>query len=108
MNRHPCRQAFWDLLYYSIPVDESSQKYLKFISKEQPYQFCVLPNRLSPCPRWFTKLLKPPLAVLRKLKHVISAYINDIYFQDDTKKKSHTCEGGAFIDELEKQLLQNC
>ena len=48
--------------YYSIPVDESSQKYLKFIWKEQLYQFYVLPNGLS-CPRW--KLLKPPLAELR-------------------------------------------
>ena len=60
--------------------------YLKLIWKEQLYQFCVLPNGLSPCPRWFTKLLKPPLAELRKSKHDISAYINDIYFQDDTKE----------------------
>ena len=59
------------------------KKYLKFIWKEQLYQFCVLPNGLSPCPRWFTKLLKPPLAELRK--HDISAYIDDIYLQDDTK-----------------------
>ena len=56
---------------YSIPVDESSQRYLKFIWKEQLYQFCVLQNGLSPCPRWFTKLLKPPLAELRKSKHDI-------------------------------------
>ena len=71
--------------YYSIPIDESSQKYLKFKWKEQLHQFCVLPNGLSPCPRWFTKLLKPPLAELRKSKHDISAYIDDIYLQDDTK-----------------------
>ena len=72
--------------YYSIPVDESSQKYLKFIWKEQLHQFCVLPNGLSPCPRWFTKLFKPPLAELKKSKHDISAYIDDIYLQDDTKE----------------------
>ena len=72
--------------YYSIPFDESSQKYLKFKWKEQIYQFCVLRNGLSPCPKWFTKLLKPPLADLRKSKHDISAYIDDIYLQDDTKE----------------------
>ena len=44
-------------VYYSIRVDESSQKYLKFIWKELLYQFCVLPNGLSPCPRWFTNTL---------------------------------------------------
>ena len=72
--------------YYSIPVDASSQKYLKFIWKEQLYKFCILPNGLSPCPRWFTKLFKPPLAELRKSKHDISAYVDDIYLQDDTKE----------------------
>ena len=71
---------------HSIPVDESSQKYLKHIWKEQLYQFCVLPNGLSPCSRWFTKLLKPPLVELRKSKHDISEYIHDIYLSDDTKK----------------------
>ena len=83
-----CFMASLDIkdAYYSIPVDESSRKYLKFIWKEQLYQSCVLPNALSPCPRWFTKLLKPPLAELRKSKHDISAYIDDIYLQDDTKE----------------------
>ena len=67
--------------YYSIPVDESSQKYLKFIWKEQLYHFCVLPNGLSPCPRWFTKLLKPPLAERRKSKHDIIYMLYLIYYR---------------------------
>ena len=80
-----CFMASLDIkdAYYSIPVDESPQK---FISKEQLHQFCVLPDGLSLCPRWFTKLLKPPLAELRKSKHDISAYIDDIYLPDDTKE----------------------
>ena len=83
-----CFMASLDIkvAYYLIPVDETSQKYLKRIWKEQLYQFCVLPNGLSPCPRWFTKLLKPPLAELRKSKHAIPAYIDDIYLQDDTNE----------------------
>ena len=83
-----CSMASLDIkdAYYSIPVDESSQKYLKFLWKERLYQSCVLPNGLSPCPGWFAKLLKPPLAELRKSKHDISAYINDTYLQDDAKE----------------------
>ena len=75
--------------YYTIPVDESSQKYLKFIWKEQLYQFCVLSNKLSTCPIWFTMLLKQPFAELWKLKHDISAYFDDIYLQDGTNGKMH-------------------
>ena len=59
--------------YYSIPVDEEHQKYLKFEFKGILYQFCVLPNGLSPCPRWFTKLLKVPLSHFRQMLHILSA-----------------------------------
>ena len=66
-------------VYYSIPVEESFQKYLNFVWKGIRYKFCVFPNGLSPCPRWFTMLLKSTLAELRELKHDISAYIDDMY-----------------------------
>ena len=88
MVEKKCFVTFLDIkdVNYSALVDESSQKHVKFICKEQLHQFCVLPNGLSLYPRWFSKLLKPPLAELRKLKHDISAYIDDIYFQNDTKE----------------------
>ena len=38
-------------VYYSIPVEERFQKYLKFVCKGILYQFCVLLNGLAPCPR---------------------------------------------------------
>ena len=84
-----CYMAALDIkdAYYSIPVEESFQKYLKFVWKGIPHQFCMLLNRLSPCPRWFTKISKPPLAELRELKHDISAYIDDMYLQGNTKTK---------------------
>ena len=47
----------------------------------------MFPNGLSPCPRWFTKILKPPLAELRELKRGISVYIDDMYLQGNTKTK---------------------
>ena len=36
---------------------------------------------------WFTKILKPPLAELRELKHDIYAYIDDMFLQGKTKTK---------------------
>ena len=47
-----CKMASLDIkdAYYSIPVDESFQKYLKFYWNQKLYQFCALPNGLSPCP----------------------------------------------------------
>ena len=47
----------------------------------------MLTNGLSPCPRWFTKILKPPLAELKELKHDNSACIDDMYLQGNTKTK---------------------
>ena len=73
--------------HYYIPVEESFQKYLKFIWKEILYQFRVLLNGLSPCPRWFAKILKRQLPELRELKHDISSYIDDVYLQDNTESK---------------------
>ena len=71
--------------YYTIPVAEEYQKYLKFMWKGKLYKFCVLPNGLLPCPRWFTKLLKYPMGNLRELMHILSSYIDDIYLQGDSE-----------------------
>ena len=84
-----CYMAVLDIkdAYYSIPVEERFQKYLKFVWKGVLYQFFMLPNGLSPYSRWFTKMLKPHLAESRELKYDIPAYIDDMYLQDNTKTK---------------------
>ena len=64
--------------YYSVPINENHQKFLKFCFKGVFYKFTCLPNGLSPGPRRFTKLLKPPLAKLRESYTTTSAYIDDI------------------------------
>ena len=65
--------------YYSAPVCEEDQRYLKFIFDGQLFQFTCLPNGLCSGPRKFTKRLKGPLASLREIGRVISAYIDDIF-----------------------------
>ena len=51
--------------YYSVKIDELDTKYLEFLLNSRLLKFLVLPNGLSPGPRKFTKLTKPPLAFLR-------------------------------------------
>ncbi len=65
--------------YYSVPIKPSDQKKLKFLFDGSLYQFTVLPNGYSPGPRKFTKLLKPPLSVLRLAMVTIAAYLDDMF-----------------------------
>ena len=81
-----CWMASIDLkdAYYSVPIHPLYQKYLRFQFLGQLYQYTAFPNGLASCPRKFTKLLKPPLAVLRERGHLVSSYIDDIYLQHET------------------------
>ena len=80
-----CFMASFDLkdAYYSVPIAKPHQKYLKFAWEGSPYAFTCFPNGFASCPRKFTKLLKPVYAVLRKLGHISSPYIDDSYLQGD-------------------------
>ncbi len=68
-----CYMASIDLkdAYYSVPINKSHQKYLKF--NNILYAFTCFPNGLAFCPRKFTKLLKPVYSTLRQLGHVSMA-----------------------------------
>ena len=63
--------------YYSVSIHSDFQKYLKFSWRGQLYKFVCFPNGLAPCPRQFTKLLKPVFSSLRKLGHISVVYIDD-------------------------------
>ncbi|PFX22060.1 Gag-Pol polyprotein [Stylophora pistillata] len=45
--------------YYSVPIVTDHRKYLRFIFKNNLYEFTCLPTGLSSVPRSFTKLMKP-------------------------------------------------
>jgi len=64
--------------YYSIPIHKDSQKLLKFKHDGEIYVFTVLPNGYTEGPRKFTKIMKPPLAKLRKERVTIADYIDDL------------------------------
>ena len=81
-----CWMASIDLkdAYYSVRVHPAYQKYLKFAFPGSLYAYTAYPNGLASCPRQFTKVLKPPISLLRSHGHIVSSYIDDIYIQSDT------------------------
>ena len=79
-----CYMASIDLksAYYSVPIHEEYQKYLKFTWAGHNYKFVCFPNGLSPCPRRFTKITKVPLSYLRDIENIIiSGYLDDFHLQ---------------------------
>ena len=81
MSTPNCWMASVDLkyAYYSVKVHPGFQRYLKFKFQGNLYAYTVYPIGLASCPRQFTKLLKPPISLLRSRGHIISSYIDDIY-----------------------------
>ena len=63
--------------YYSVPIAGEDQKLLRFIWKDQIYQYTYFPNGLAFCPRLFTKLMKPVYSKLRNMGHINSGFIDD-------------------------------
>ena len=76
--------------YYTLRIHEAFRKYLRFEVDGQLYQFTCLPNGLACGPRWFTKLLKVPLAYLREQYDInTSAYIDDLLVTHDNFRQCH-------------------
>lgn len=63
--------------YFSIPICESFQKFLKFSWRGQLYKFTCLPFGISSAPRLFTKILKPVYSWFRYQGFRCSYYIDD-------------------------------
>ena len=70
--------------YYSIPIHENYQKYLKLFWKEEYYQYIVLPNGFSPAVRVFTKVLTPLFKYVRSKGHLSIKYIDDSLLLGET------------------------
>lgn len=80
--------------YYSVPINPEHRKYLKFKFDDVLYEYAVLPNGYRDGPRRFTKLLKPPLSVLRHLQLIITAYIDDLLH---VNRSMEQCKVGALV-----------
>ena len=100
--------------YYSIPIAKVDRKYLRFIWKNQRYEFTCYPNGLSQCPRNFTKLTKPIFSYLHSLGHVVTGYLDDTLIIGDTKAEClraindsiHIFQNLGFTIHKEKSVLE--
>lgn len=63
--------------YFSIPIYHQQRKYLRFLWKNQRYEFQCLPFGLKSAPRIFTKCTKPVMSALRSRGHRGIIYIDD-------------------------------
>ena len=70
--------------YYTIPVHLEYRKYFTCLLGRQYFEFTCLPNGYAQAPLIFTKILKLPIAYLRKLGHSSVVYIDDSYLQGNT------------------------
>ena len=76
--------------YSSVPINQLDQKFLEFYFNSTVYQDVPLPNRCTENHRKFTKLLKPPISLLRKVEKIIIAdYFGDLMsYTYDTHPKN--------------------
>ena len=70
--------------FFTIPIYAPHQKYLKFVNQGIYYKFAAMPNGYGPAMRAFSKVLKPPFAVLRENGQLSVVFVDDIYLQGDT------------------------
>ena len=64
--------------YFTIPLHESLRKFVRFMWKGTIYEFLCLCFGLSPGPRTFTKIMKVPISLLRRLAIRLIIFLDDI------------------------------
>ena len=70
--------------YLTTPINKDHVRFLKFRYKGKIYMYLVLPFGLACAPRYFTKLCKVPLIVLRRDGHIVVMYIDDGWISAQT------------------------
>ena len=73
--------------YFGIPLDKSSRKYIRFQWEGNLYEFLCLCFGLGPAPLIFTKLLKIPIALLRRINVRIVKFLDDMLVMAQTLKE---------------------
>ena len=89
--------------YFSASLDRNSRKFVRFQWKRTLYEFMCLCFGLGPAPRVFTKLLKIPISLLKKINIRIRAVI----YLDDILILSHTVREAHMTRDTVIYLLQN-
>lgn len=72
--------------YFGVSIAEKDRKFLQFRWANKLFQFKALPFGLASAPRAFTKLLKPIVALLRRLGVRVVIYLDDMLFLNQRKE----------------------
>ena len=64
--------------YFSVPLNKQSRKFVRFQWSGNRYEFICLCFGLGPAPRIFTKLLKIPIALLRRINIRLVIFLDDV------------------------------
>ena len=77
--------------YFTVPLHESIRKHLRFLWEGTIFEFVCLCFGLGPGPRIFTKLMKVPMTILRRLNMRLIIYLDDMLIMAKTPEeaKSH-------------------
>lgn len=73
--------------YFTVSIDPSHRKFLKFRWKGKLFQFTCLPNGLACAPRLFTRLLNSVFAFFRQKNWSCFQYIDDSIILDSSFEK---------------------
>ena len=65
-------------VYFGFPLDKTSRKYIRFRWEGNLYKFLCLCFGLGPAPLIFTKILKIPFALIRRINIRIIIFLGDI------------------------------
>jgi hypothetical protein len=73
--------------YFCVPIAEQCQKYLRFQWLGKTYQFQAMAFGLGPGPLIFTKIMKVPMGILRRLGFRMMIYLDDIILFHQNKEE---------------------
>ena len=70
--------------YLTVPIWENHRKFLRFQWGHETLEFSSLPFGVSVAPRIFTKLMKTPIGLLRRLGCRLIVYLDDILLMNQS------------------------
>lgn len=73
--------------YYTLPIGEQFKPYMRFQWKSCIFMFHVMPFGLTSAPQFFTKIVKPPMCLLRKEGINVFNYIDDLFIIAKSKEE---------------------
>ena len=98
--------------YFCDTLNKQSRKYIRFEWEGFLYQFLCMCLGLGPAPRLFTKLIKVPVSIFRKLYIKIIVYLDDFLILGKTLEETiisrdtiYLLQNLGFVINLKKSVV---